>query len=391
MSGSSTAAELTLAELTIPRDREAAWQTLLDRGPLVDMDGAVFAVSNRAVDEVLHDPELYSSRLAFDVVGSPVPMVPIAFDPPEHVRFRRLLAPYFSPAVIAQMHESLREQAASLIAPIAANGRCDVIHDLAIPFPSQVFLTLLGLPLSDTDRLIRWKDAVLAAAGPSGATQGQQEDALELFGYLNEKIQDRRGQTGDDLLTKVVNDASEDAMTHQELLGLAFLMVLAGLDTVTATLGFAFEMLARDPDLRQKLAADHSLIPGFVEEVVRLNPVATFTPRITTRDTTLEGRHLPAGTRVVMVWAAANRDLAVHPGSTDVRFDREEHHWGFGGGVHRCLGSHLARAELRLVLEEWLKHVPDFGFAPGFEPVLPWPAGLLGFETLQITFEPAYI
>jgi hypothetical protein len=247
----------------------------------------------------------------------------------------------------------------------------------------------LGLPLADTDRLIRWKDAVLAAAGPAGATEGQQAEALELFVYLTEKIEERRGKEGDDLLTQVINDPSADAMTHEELLGLAFLMVLAGLDTVTATLGFAFEMLAGDPVLRGQLVADSSLIPGFVEELVRLNPVATFTPRITTRDTTLEGRQLPAGTRVVMVWAAANRDLAVHPDNTEVKLDRAEHHWGFGGGVHRCLGSHLARAELRLVLEEWLKQVPDFSYEAGFEPVLPWPAGLLGFEKLQLAFEPS--
>jgi cytochrome P450 len=146
-------------------------------------------------------------------------------------------------------------------------------------------------------------------------------------------------------------------------------------------------MLAADPDLRARLANDPALIPGFVEEVVRLNPVATFTPRVTTRDTVLEGRELPAGTRLVMVWATANRDTEVHPDATSVMLDRPEPHWGFGGGVHRCLGSHLARAELRLVLEEWLKQVPDFELEPGFELVHPWPAGLLGFESLPLTYQ----
>jgi cytochrome P450 len=377
---------LTLADLPMQSDREAAWRALAERGPLVDVDGAVFVVSHRAVDEVLHDPELYSSRLAFDVVGSPVPMVPIAFDPPEHARYRRLLAPFFGPGVVNRMYDGLREQLRTLITPIASQRGCEVIDELAVPFPSQVFLTLLGLPLSDTQRLVRWKTAVLAAAGPAGASEGQQAEALELFVYLQEKIAERRGQTGDDLLTHLVNDTSPDAMSQEELLGLGFLMVLAGLDTVTATLGFAFELLARDAGLRRQLAADPSLIPGFVEELVRLTPVATFTPRVTTRDTTLEGRDLPAGTRVVLIWATANRDPEVHADGTSVQLDRSEPHWGFGGGVHRCLGSHLARAELRLVLEEWLLQIPEFELAPGFTPELPWPAGLLGFESVKLAW-----
>jgi cytochrome P450 len=377
---------LSLADLPVASDREAAWQALLDQGPLVDVDGAVFVVGNKAVDVVLHDPATYSSRLAFGVVGSPVPMVPIAFDPPEHMRYRKLLAPFFSPVVVGRMYESLREQLRALITPLAEAGRCDVVRDLAVPFPSQVFLTLLGLPLSDTERLVRWKDAVLAAAGPAGASEGQQAEALELFTYLGEKIEQRRGQPGEDLLTVLVNDTSAEAMSQEELLGLGFLMVLAGLDTVTATLGFAFELLARDADLRGRLAQDLTLVPGFVEELVRLNPVATFTPRVTTQDTVLEGRDLPAGTRVVMVWAAANRDPDRYEDGTAVQLDRDEAHWGFGGGIHRCLGSHLARAELRLVLEEWLTQVPDFALQPGTTPVLPWPAGLLGFPSVELTY-----
>jgi cytochrome P450 len=305
-----------------------------------------------------------------------VPLVPLAFDPPEHMRYRRMLAPFFSPGVIARLYDGLREQVAALIAPLAEAGSCEIVDDLCVPFPSQVFLTLMGLPLEDTDKLVGWKTAVIAATTPGASTNDDVSAALELFTYLTESIASRRGATDDSLWTKVINDPSDDALTDEELLGLGFLLVLAGLDTVTSTLSIAFERLGRDPELQARLAADPSQIPDFVEELVRLDPVATFTPRVTSRDVVLEGTPLPAGAQVVMVFAAANRDT-------------QERHWGFGGGVHRCLGSHLARAELKLVLEEWLKRVPSFSFADGFQPQMEWPISLLGFDRLLLTYPPA--
>jgi cytochrome P450 len=364
---------LALADLPMSTDREAAWQMLRDHGPVVKIEDAYYVTSNAGIETVLHDPQLFSSKLAFDVLGSPVPLVPLAFDPPEHMRYRRMLAPFFSPGVIGRLYDGLREQAAAIIEPLAKAGSCDVVSELCVPFPSQVFLTLMGLPLEDTDRLVHWKTAVIAATSPGGATNDDMTAALELFSYLTESIANRRGATDDSLWTQVINDSSGDALTDEELLGLGFLLVLAGLDTVTSTLSIAFERLANDPEQRARLAADPTLIPDFVEELVRLDPVATFTPRMTSRATELEGVDLPAGARVVMVFAAANRET-------------DERHWGFGGGVHRCLGSHLARAELKLVLEEWLARVPDFGYSPGFAPKMEWPISLLGFDRLDLSY-----
>lgn len=367
---------LQLADLPMSTDREAAWQMLRDQGPVVEIEGAYYVTSDAGIEAVLHDPQLFSSKLAFDSLGSPVPLVPIAFDPPEHMRYRRMLAPFFSPGVIGKMYDGLREQVAAIIDPLAKAGTCDVVGDLCVPFPSQVFLTLMGLPLEDTDRLVHWKTAVIAATTPGGASNDDMTAALELFTYLTESIASRRGAVDDSLWTKMINDDSGDALTDEELLGLGFLLVLAGLDTVTSTLSIAFEQLAGDPAARARLAKDPSLIPEFVEELVRLDPVATFTPRVTSRATTLEGTDLPEGARVVMVFAAANRDTA-------------ERHWGFGGGVHRCLGSHLARAELKLVLEEWFARIPDFGYTPGFTPEMEWPISLLGFDRLELSYAPS--
>jgi cytochrome P450 len=363
---------LTLDALPMAHDRDAAFRVLREHGPVVTIDGAAYAVTDAAVDAVLHDPATFSSRLAFESLGSPVPLLPLAFDPPEHLRYRRLLAPFFSPGVISRMQDDLRRQLSDLLDPIASRTECEVVSEVCVPFPSQVFLTMLGLPLADTDRLVRWKDAVIGATTPGRAVSPEDATAaMELFGYLTEKIDERRGSTGDDLLTTVVNDPSEDALTRDELLGMAFLLVLAGLDTVTGTLSLAFHQLAADDTLRRRLAGDPEQIPAYVEDLVRRNPVATFTPRVTTQDTVLEGTPLPAGTTVVMVFGAANQEV-------------EDRHWGFGGGVHRCLGSHLARAELRLVLEEWLARIPEFGHSGGAVPDMPWPQSLLGYPRLPL-------
>src|SRR5687768_15248707 len=123
---------LTLADLPMANDREAAWKVLQDHGPVVEMDGAYYVTSAAGIETMLHDPELFSSKLAFDGLGSPVPLVPLAFDPPEHLRYRRMLAPFFSPGVISRLYDSLREQVAAMIEPLAKAGCSDVVRDLCV-------------------------------------------------------------------------------------------------------------------------------------------------------------------------------------------------------------------------------------------------------------------
>jgi cytochrome P450 len=285
----------------------------------------------------------------------------------------------------------LRALAGELIDGIAARGECDVVADLAIPYPSDVFLTLFGLPLEDRDRLIAWKDAVIAAASPTGKPPPEGPDveaAIELFGYLNGYIGERRAQgpTGDDVLSRII-DLGDDGLTDEELLGLAFLFVLAGLDTVTAVIGFAFLNLAQQPDLRAAIVADPAIIPTVVEEILRLELPAPLVPRIATEDVELGGCRIAAGAPVNVVLACPNRDAAEHPDPDSIVLGREDaRHLGFGGGVHRCLGSHLARAELRLILEEFHRRIPDYSLAPGAEPQVAWPSGTLGLDTLPLVF-----
>ncbi|WP_235948350.1 cytochrome P450 [Candidatus Frankia alpina] len=210
-----------------------------------------------------------------------------------------------------------------------------------------------------------------------------------MFTYLSELVAARRGVPGPDVLSELLCLEGPDALTDAEVIGLCFLFVLAGLDTVTDALGFGMERLARNPDRRQEIIDDPALVPAAVEELLRLDPPAPFVPRITTAETELGGRTLPAGTRVTAYIAAVNRDEARYPDPYGVDFQRGDNpHASFGVGVHRCLGSHLARLEMRLVYEEWHRLIPHYDIAPGFSPAVKFPRGTVGLEALPLALTP---
>src|SRR6516164_6637495 len=227
-----------LETLPFAHDRDAAWNMLLAPGKVAVSDAGVYFLSAAdVVEQAAKNPGLFSSQGAFDIVGSPFPMVPIAFDPPEHTRFRRVLDKFFGPRRMAERAPELRQQVGDLIHQIVASGSSsEVMSALAVPFPSQVFLTLFGLPLDDRDLLIGWKDAVLAFSAADGSTPSPETLArgAELMAYLNEHLAERRGSGGDDLLSLLLADTSDGALTDQEVIGLCFLFLIAGLDTVTA-------------------------------------------------------------------------------------------------------------------------------------------------------------
>jgi cytochrome P450 len=367
------APELVFAELPMAADRGIGWKTVRDAGRVVYIDGWYYLSHREDVLAALRDPELFSSKKAFDVLGSPIPLVPISFDPPEHTRFRKILQPFFSPHTLKEMLPSLQKQALDIVDEIAKKGECEVVADLAIPYPSQVFLTLFGLPLKDRDRLVAWKDSVIALAESPSLEGVDLTPAMELVAYLAEAINERRANPGPDILSQVLT--GDDPLDDAEVMGLAFLFVLAGLDTVTAAMSTALLELARNPELRATLRDDPDQMSVFVEEIVRLEPPAPMLPRVTTAEVTIGDVTLPADTQVRLCVAAINRDDSDAISTDDVVMDGKVHrHWGFGGGPHRCLGSHLARMELTLVLDEWLKRIPDFSVEAGYEPHIIFPA-----------------
>lgn len=377
------APQLSYAGLPMAVDRHAGWKALRDTGRVVFVDGWFYLSHRDDVLAALRKPELFSSKKAFDVLGSPLPLVPISFDPPEHTRFRKMLQPFFSPHTLAEMLPALQKQAIDIIDDVVTKGNCEVVADIAIPYPSQVFLTLFGLPLKDRDRLIAWKDSVIALADSPTLEGADLTPALELFAYLTEAINERRANPGRDILSQVIT--GEDALDDAEAIGLSYLFVLAGLDTVTAAMTAALLELARNPELRTTLREDPDQMGVFVEEIVRLEPPAPMLPRVTTAEVTIGDITLPPDTRVRLCIGAINRDDSDAISTDDVVMDGKVHrHWGFGGGPHRCLGSHLARMELTLIVGEWLRRIPEFSLEPGYEPQIVFPANTFGIRSLPL-------
>lgn len=371
---------LDYASLPLAEDRGVGWKSLRDAGPVVYMNGAYYLTRRDDVLMALRNPTVFSARLALQPPDSPLPLVPLAFDPPEHTRYRKILTPLFSPHALSRSVPVLRRHASDMIESIAAGDNCEVMADLANLYPFQVFLDLYGLPLKDRDRVIAWKDAIATVAAPTGRNLAA---ARELLDYLNNAIGERRRNPSDDLLSQILTGDGD--FSDREVLGMTHLLILAGLDTVTAAIGFSLFELARRPSLRAQLQNNPGHIRAFIEEIVRLEPSAPVAPRVTTQIVTVGGMMLPAGTSVRLCMAAVNRDGSDAMSTDDLVMDGKVHrHWGFGGGVHRCLGAHLARLELAVVIEEWLQRIPEFETPAGYTPRIGFPAMTFALESLPL-------
>jgi cytochrome P450 len=376
-----------------------------DQAPMVDGRSAVcdywrqagdvyragdiwYITSYEGVRYAQKHPELFSSAHAFDAFSAAIQLIPIAVDPPQHVKYRRILDPMLGPKRMDQLEDDLRMQVRAHIDAFADKGECDVVSDLAVKFPTQAILTLFGLPQEDLPQFLDWVAGLIKNTSVNSIlnepTERQIECSMQLFGYLQEHIQRKRARPRDDMLSNILALTGDDAWSDAELLGLCFLFVLAGLDTVTGAIGFCMLNLALDNAQRARVIENPTLITPFVEEVLRLEGPVPLVPRVTTADVDVAGTIIPAGARVLLVLATANREV---PRSSDPgRIDLTEKagHLAFGGGIHRCLGSHLARRELRLTIEEFHSRIPEYRLAG--TPRVAWPAGTIHLESLPLVF-----
>jgi cytochrome P450 len=383
MTDPQTLPHVLYEDLPMAADRGAGWAKLRGLGPVLQGDGWYYLTNREDVLAALRNPEVFSSTRAFDQMVSHVPLVPLAFDPPEHTRYRRILHPFFSPQALAAALPTLQSQAGEIIAAIAQRAECEVMADLAVPYPSQVFLTLFGLPLEDRDRLIEWKDAIIDLGLERDPDKVDLVPAAQLFGYLSEAVEAQRLQRRDGILSTLLH--GDDGLTDAEALGLSFVFILAGLDTVTSAIGTTMLELARRRDLCDDLRQNPEHVAAFVEEMLRLEPAAPVVGRVTTQPVTVAGVTLPEGSEVRLCLGAINRDGSDATSGDDVVMDGKLHkHWGFGGGPHRCLGSHLARMELTIVVSEWLRRIPEFDLAPGFRPEIKWPSATCSLKRLPL-------
>jgi len=269
----------------------------------------------------------------------------------------------------------MQRHAAEMIAALAGRNECEVMADFARLYPYQVFMDLYGLPLEDRDRVIAWKDAAVV-----GKAEGN-----ELLTYFTDAIQQRRQSPGSDMLSQVMT--GEGDLSDLELLGMSHLLILSGLDTVAAAIGFSLFELARRPQLRRELRDKPEQARFFIEEIVRLEPSAPLAARVTTDFVRVGGMTLPPRTPVRLCTAAINRDGSDAISTDDLVMDGKVHrHWGFGGGPHRCLGSHLARIELTVIVDEWLKQIPDFQLPQGYTPDIKFPSTSFALKSLPLSW-----
>ncbi|UMB71888.1 cytochrome P450 [Mycobacterium paraterrae] len=373
---------LEYSSLPMQADRGAGWKVLRDAGPVVFMNGYYYLTRREDVLAALRSPNVFSARLALQPPGSPIPVIPLGFDPPEHTRYRRILQPFFSPHGLSKSRPVLVRHAADMIDAIAGGEACEAMKDLAKTYPFQVFLDLYGLPLEDRDKLIAWKDAIISDS-PYATQADVAPAAMSMYNYLTDAIQRRRENPGSDMLSTVMR--SDGNFTDIELLGMSHLLILAGLDTVTAAIGFALLELARRPQLREQLRDNPRQIRVFIEEIVRLEPSAPVAPRVLTETVVVGGMTLPAGSAVFLCMALINRDGSDATSTDELTMDGKVHrHWGFGGGPHRCLGSHLARMELTVIVDEWLKRIPRFELPPDYEPQIKFPSKTFALKELPL-------
>jgi cytochrome P450 len=320
---------------------------------------------------VLRNHELFSSvqnivpHIQMTALG---PDIPTQVDPPEHGKYRNILNPPLSPPAVATLEPRMRQLATELLDPIVEQGRCDFLVDFAVPYPSLVFVPMMGLPESDLGTFLAWKDKILH-------TRDMSEKAL-VFKTVNKELQDyftgvfherkAMDDPGDDLIGQMVKAqfGGERPLALEEFVGVACLVWGAGLDTVTAQLSLGIHRLATHPDRRDMLVADLSLVPGAVEELIRFDSLVNDC-RKATEDVKLGGQTIKAGDMVMVMYGAAGRDPEQFPNPYELDFRREPNrHFGFGAGVHRCLGSHLARLELRVAMEEIHRRIPAYRLDP---------------------------
>jgi len=392
--------EINLLSPETNRAPQKTYSELRARCPVVHSGSGIPALGGAMLTRfedvmwALRHPEIFSSAMDVQMaLGTERPMIPQQIDPPEQTRFRKLLDPYFSRKRMLELAPAIRSHANELIDRFYADGECEFDSAFAIPLPCTAFLALMGLPLSDLELFLSFKDDIIRphknhpdAADPTAV---RAETGKQIYAYFEDVLKDRRANPTEDFLGYLVQaEIKGDRLTHEEMLDISFLQILAGLDTVTATLGCNLAYLADNPEQRRNLLENPSLLDGAIEELLRWESPVTAVPRVLKQDVTLHDVTLKKGELVTLLLGSANTDDDAFEDAQRVDFERRANrHIAFGAGAHRCLGSHLARMELTVALEEWHKRIPDYRIKPGETPT--FSPGIREALYLPLVWDPA--
>jgi cytochrome P450 len=321
-----------------------------------------------AVRDIYKQADIFSSASITPWEPDPIyRLVPTQIDAPDHIKYRRILNPWFSPKSMDSAEPLIRAICREYVDQIAAKGSCDFIEEFALHFPTSAFLSVIGVDVSETDRFVGWVDAFFAGFSGDPAGLEPMANALaEMREYWIAALDERRGkpEIPGDLASHLLHVKYDDErpLTDDEMLDMLTVLVLAGLDTTRGELGYMFHHLALNPEDRRRLIAEPEIIPLAVEETLRYYTIVFGDGRKVAKDVDdFYGVKLKKGDMVYGLVSAANRDPDAWERADEFVIDRKRNnHMGFANGPHRCLGMHLARREMQVAVEEWLRVIPDF-------------------------------
>jgi cytochrome P450 len=328
-------------------------------------------------------------------MGSSYPLIPLHIDGDRHRHYRKLLDPLFAPKKMAALEPDIRKLADEIIDDFIGRGQAELHDAFCVPLPSIIFLRLFGMPLEDMDFLNAMKNRILKN---DGVTIEEKEEiglaaGVELDTRLRSRLEERRADSAryPDLLDEFMHfEIDGHQLNDDEIVNLMHMFTIAGLDTVTSSLSCILAWFATHPDTRADAVADPSKLAGVIEEIMRFeSPVPSSGPRWATEDTEVNGVEVRSGDLIYLCWASGNLDPATFESPLETSMDRvDNRHIAFAAGMHRCLGSHLARAELRAAIDQFHQRIPDYSVTDGEEIRYEF-AGVRQALHLPITFTAA--
>ncbi len=368
------------------------WDEMRSASPVVHTDrflGCYMPTTYEAVRQIAHDTEHFSSRRIIvrderpEVAKNAAP--PITSDPPEHKPAKQLLLPPFTPDAMKKLEPRVRAICNELIDEFIADGNVDAAARYTKHIPVRAIAHMLGIPETDSDLFIKWIHMILELSIKDERMLKQA--AEEMTNYFAVHVEARKKNPGDDLISYLLNarDKNGQPLEDSHVYGSLRLLLIAGIDTTWSAIGASLWHLAQTPSDRQRLIAEPALMPTAIEELLRAFSPVTMAREVT-KETTIEGCPVKPGNMVLLSFPAANRDPAMFPDADKVVIDRRENrHSAFGLGIHRCVGSNLARMEMTVAIEEWLKRIPDFRLDPAGK--VTWSQGTVrGPRQLPILF-----
>ena len=338
------------------------------------------------IDRVYTDNEYFSNKGAAEfqrLIGESFRSIPLGVDPPEHSKYRMYLVPYFSPARISRdLEPRIREVVVEMIEAVAGKGEVDMAWDFARVYPVRIFMGLMGFPASMFEQFLDWEWDILH----SNSLEKMQAALRGVLTFLRGFMAEKEQNPDEYLVSSIVNGTIQgQKLTEEEKIGMVWFLWLGGLDTVAATISQMFRRMALQPDIQHQLRANPGLINGAVEEFLRTQPILS-SARHAVKDFEWHGLQIKKGDNFSCLNPAGNFDAARFENPRVFDPTRKgNRHFTFVGGIHACLGAHLARRELRLLLEEWFKRIPEFRVKPGADTTV-FP-GLLSIRNLPLIWD----